>query len=218
MKCLISIILAALSFAVNLNALAATNGDDKKVTKTIAVPSKDPWDFDVHGGAGFGTFTNKLGVTKNFGGFIAGIALFNENLLDYQTGMISADFLLDAANNQVIRKGFSAGTNYALIGGKKRTIERLKMGTVVSQSNYSLSWNNRITYDSFTVTPTAVGLENLDGSNASYVTGIGFNIFITGQTSLSISLMNTVVSFAASVEKSTQKSTELGFALRSYLK
>jgi hypothetical protein len=196
---------------------AATLGDDKKVTRTISVPSKDPWDYDVHGGAGFGTFKNKLGATKNFGGFMAGFALYNENLLDNQTVFVSGDFLIDAANNQVIRKGFGVGSNYALLGGKKRTVDRLKTGVFVTQNNFSLTWNNRLSYDSFTVTPTAVGIETLDGSNVSWLTGVGFNIFITTQTSLSISLMNTVLSYSSSVEKATQSSTELGLALRSYL-
>ncbi|RYZ58212.1 MAG: hypothetical protein EOP07_07745 [Proteobacteria bacterium] len=197
---------------------AATSvGADKKVSRTIPVSSKDPWDVDVHGGAGFGTFTLKNGVNKSFGGLIAGLALYNESLLDNQTLYISGDFLIDQANQQVVRKGFGIGSNYAITGGKKRTIDRLKTGVIAHQNNYSISWNNRLSYDSFSSTPTQVGLETLDGSTMTILTGFGFNMFIGTQTSLGLSLMQSVMSFSASVEKSTQTSTELGFAIRSYL-
>ena len=211
------IIASGLSISLSPLALAADQAAEKKFERTLSIANKDPWDLDVHGGGGFGNYTNKYGVNKTFGGYLAGVSIYNENLLDQQTATFTADILVDAANQQVIRKGFGVGTNWAVFGGKKRTIERLKTGVIVSQSNYSISWNNRLSYDSFTVTPVAVGIDNLDGSNVSWLTGLGINLFYGTESNLGLSLMSTVLSFSSSIEKSTQKSTEFGLAWRTYL-
>ncbi len=196
---------------------AATNSADKKVTKTIAVPSTDPWDLDVHTGAGFGTFKTKDEVSKSFGGFLLGLGLYNERLLDRQTAFLSVDFLIDSATQQVIRKGFGVGTSWALLGGKKRTVDRLKVGTAVSQNNLSLSWVNRVTYDVYSITPSAIGIETLEGANISWTTGLGFLYLIGPDSSVGLGLQQTLLSFSASIEKSTASSTELTLAWRTYL-
>ncbi|MES2745523.1 MAG: hypothetical protein V4655_08845 [Bdellovibrionota bacterium] len=204
--------------AVSSSSLwAVSNAGDKKVTKTISVPSIDPWDLDVHTGAGFGTFKNKDEVSKSFGGFLLGLGLYNERLLDRQTAFLSVDFLIDSATQQIIRKGFGIGTSWALLGGKKRTVERLKVGTAVSQNNLSLSWINRVMYDAYSITPSSIGIETLEGANISWTTGLGFQYLIGQDNSVGLSLQQTLLSFSASIEKSTASSTELTLAWRTYL-
>lgn len=215
MKYLAALILTSLGMHASIASGAVSA--EKKVSRTIPVPNKDPWDYDVHGGAGFGDFTLKNGVKKSYGGYVAGATVYNESIFDNQTVYVSGDMLIDQANQQVIRKGFSLGTNYALIGGKKRIIERLKPGAFVSQNNFFVTWNNRLSYDSYSVTSTKLGIETLDGSVVSLLTGVGINMFISTQMSLGISLMQSVMSFSASVEKSSATTTELSVAFRTYL-
>lgn len=198
-------------------SLAAASESGKKVTRTIAVSSVDPWDFDVHTGAAFGTFKNKDEVTKTFGGFLGGIKLYNESIFDEQTAFLSLDLLIDAESQQIIRKGASIGAAWAFLGGKKRTIERMKVGTAVAQNELALSWINQMNYNSYSITPQAIGIESLEGSNISWSSGFGFHWLIYRDSSLGLSLQQTLFAFSASIEKSTASSTELTLAWRSYL-
>ncbi len=190
---------------------------EKKAGKTIRVPSTDPWDYDVHTGAGFGTFTNKDEIKKAFGGVLAGISLYNEKIFDSQTALLKADVLIDGGTQQIIRKRLAVGTDWPLLGGKKRTIERFKAGTAVSQSNFNLSWSNTLAYDLFTITPNAVGIENLQGSHLGWSTGIGLQWVYGEDASLGLKVEQTLMSFASSIEKSKSASTDLIISLRNYL-
>ncbi len=202
---------------VSPQLLAAPLKSEKKVGNTIRVASTDPWDYDVHSGVGFGTFTNKDEVQKSFGGVIAGITLYNERIFESQTAHATADILIDGQSQQIIKKSLSLGTDWAFVGAKKRTVERFKAGTAVSQSSFSLNWINSLAYDSFTITPNAIGIDNLQGSHMGWSTGLGLHWLLTEDASLSLRLEQTLLSFASSIEKSKSSSTDFSFGIRSYL-
>lgn len=209
--CLCAVLLSAPS------ALSQENDGEARVAKTILVPPKDPYDLDLHLGAGFGTFTTKDNFAKTFGGMLLGATLYNETLLQRLTSSASFDLLIDGSSLQVIRKGFSGAFAWNFLGGKKQQIYRLKPGIYASSNPLALAMVWRIGYDSFAATPTAVGALELNGSNAHLDTGFRMTWRTGSQSSLGLDLMVSVLSLATSIEKSTQNSTELSFGWRNYL-
>jgi len=197
--------------------LAQERDSDAKVSKSIQVTTKDPWDLDLHMGAGFGTFTTKDNFAKSFGGLLTGVAVYNEYLFPRFTSSAALDLLIDGASLQVIRKGFSGSLAWNFLGGKKQQIYRLKPGTFASSNDLSVGWVWRLGYDSFSATPSAVGALELTGSNIHIDTGLRLHWKYGSQSSLGLESMITVVSMAMSIEKSTQKATELTFSWRYYL-
>ncbi len=198
-------------------AIGQDRDNDAKISKTITVAGKDPWDLDLHFGAGFGTFTTKDNFSKSFGGLLTGIAVYNEYLIPRFTSSAAFDLLIDGGSLQVIRKGFSGSLTWNFLGGKKQQIYRLKPGTFASNNNLSLGWVWRLGYDSFSATPSAVGALELTGSNVHLDTGLRTSWKYGSQSSLGLELMVTVLSMAMSIEKSTQSATEVSIAWRYYL-
>lgn len=198
-------------------ALAQDRDTDARVSKTISVSAKDPWDLDLHFGAGFGTFTTKDNFSKSFGGLLAGAAIYNEYLLPRFTSAVALDLLIDGDSLQVIRKGVVGSIAWNFLGGKKQQVYRLKPGTFASTNSLALGWVWRLGYATFSATPSAVGALELTGSNVNLDTGLRLMWKYGSQSSLGIDAIVTVLSMATSIEKSTQKSTELAFAWRYYL-
>jgi hypothetical protein len=198
-------------------ALAQDRDGEAKVSKTISVSSKDPWDLDLHFGAGFGTFTTKDNFSKSFGGLLTGMAVYNEYLLPGFTAAAALDLLIDGGSLQVIRKGVLGSLTWNFLAGKKQQIYRLKPGTFASSNPFALGWVWRLGYASFSATPSAVGALELTGSNVHLDTGLRMSWRYGNQASLGIDATFTVLSLAMSIEKSTQKATELIFCWRYYL-
>ncbi len=208
--------LLALTFLAS-PAVAQDRDAEGKVNKTIAVPSKDPWDLDLHFGAGFGNFTTKDNFSKSFGGLLSGVTVYNEYLLARFTTSAGFDLLIDGGSLQVIRKGLHAGLTWNFMGGKKQQVYRLKAGTFASSNDLALGWVWRLGYASFSATPSAVGALELTGSNLHLDTGLRLTWKYGSQSSLGLDAMLTVLSMAMSIEKSTQRSTEFTFSWRYYL-
>ncbi len=208
--------LLALTFLAS-PAVAQDRDAEGKVNKTIAVPSKDPWDLDLHFGAGFGNFTTKDNFSKSFGGLLTGMTIYNEYLLSRFTTSAGFDLLIDGGSLQVIRKGLHTGLTWNFLGGKKQQVYRLKAGTFASSNDLALGWAWRLGYASFSATPSAVGALELTGSNLHLDTGLRLTWKYGSQSSLGLDVMLTVLSMAMSIEKSTQRSTELTFSWRYYL-
>jgi len=198
-------------------ALAQDQDGDVKLSKTIPVTSKDPWDLDLHFGAGFGTFTTKDNFSKSFGGLLTGMAVYNEYLLPGFTAAAALDLLIDGGSLQVIRKGVHGSLSWNFLGGKKQQIYRLRPGTFASTNPFALAWVWRLGYASFSATPSAVGALELTGSNVHLDTGLRLTWKYGNQSSLGMDAIITVLSMAMSIEKSTQRATELTFSWRYYL-
>ena len=210
-------ILALLSVFDSFEGWAQSPDAEVRVAKTIMVPPKDPLDLDLHMGAGFGTFTTKDNLTKSFGGLLVGGTLFQETMLSRFTASSSIDLLIDGGSLQVIRTGIAGALTWNFLGGKKQQIYRLKPATFASSNPLSLGWVWRIGYDSFAGTPAAIGALALTGSNSHLDSGFRTTYRMGNSASMSLDLMTTVLSLAASIEKSTQKATELSFGWRYYL-
>lgn len=200
-----------------LGLMAQDKEGDAKVQKTIIVATKDPWDLDLHFGAGFGTFTTKDNFSKSFGGLLTGATVYNEYLFPRFTGAASFDLLIDGGSLQVVRKGFAGSITWNFLGGKKQQVYRLKPATFASSNPLSLGWVWRVGYDSFSATPSAVGALELTGSNVHLDTGLRLTWRIGSQSNLGVETMITVLSLAMSIEKSTERATELAFSWRYYL-
>jgi hypothetical protein len=93
----------------------------------------------------------------------------------------------------------------------------LKVGTAVSQNNLSLSWQNRVVYAAYSITPSAIGIETLEGANISWISGLGLQWMLGQDSSVGLNVQQTLLCFSASIEKSTAVSTELVFSWRTYL-
>jgi hypothetical protein len=198
-------------------AVAQDRDAESKVTKTIPIPAKDPWDLDLHFGAGFGTFTTKDNFSKSFGGLLTGATVYNEYLLSRFTSSAGFDFLIDGGSLQVIRKGVHGSLAWNFLGGKKQQIHRLRAGTFASSNDLALGWAWRLGYASFSATPSAVGALELIGSNLHLDTGLRLTWKYGSQSSLGVDAMVTLLSMAMSIEKSTQSATELTLSWRYYL-
>jgi hypothetical protein len=198
-------------------ALAQDRDTEGRINKTIPVPAKDPWDLDVHFGAGFGTFTTKDNFSKSFGGLLTGITLYNEYLFQRFTSAAALDLLIDGGSLQVIRKGVHGSLAWNFLGGKKQEIYRLKPGVWASSNDLSLAWLWRLGYASFSATPSAVGALELTGSNLHLDTGLRMTWKFGSQSSMGLDATITALSMAMSIEKSTQRSTELTLSWRYYL-
>lgn len=208
--------LLALCFLAG-SAVAQDRDAESRVSKTIPVPVKDPWDLDLHFGAGFGTFTTKDNFSKSFGGLLTGVTLYNEYLLSRFTSSAGFDFLIDGGSLQVIRKGAHGSLTWNFLGGKKQQIYRLRPGTFASTNTLALGWVWRLGYASFSATPSAVGALELTGSNIHLDSGLRLTWKYGSQSSLGIDAMVTLLSMAMSIEKSTQRATELTLSWRYYL-
>jgi hypothetical protein len=190
---------------------------EAKVSKSIPVPAKDPWDLDLHFGAGFGTFTTKDNFSKSFGGLLTGATVYNEYLFPRFTTAAGFDLLIDGGSLQVIRKGAHGSLTWNFLGGKKQQVYRLRAGTFASGNDLALGWVWRLGYASFSATPSAVGALELTGSNLHLDTGLRLTWKYGSQSSLGLDVMVTALSMAMSIEKSTQRATELSLAWRYYL-
>ncbi|HET9236849.1 MAG TPA: hypothetical protein VFO10_06340 [Oligoflexus sp.] len=208
--------LLALCFLAS-SAVAQDRDSETRVSKTIPVPAKDPWDLDLHFGAGFGTFTTKDNFSKSFGGLLTGASVYNEYLLSRFTSSAGFDFLIDGGSLQVIRKGVHGSLVWNFLGGKKQQIHRLRAGTFASSNDFALGWAWRLGYASFSATPSAVGALELTGSNLHLDTGLRMTWKYGSQSSLGVDAMVTLLSMAMSIEKSTQRATELTLSWRYYL-
>jgi hypothetical protein len=198
-------------------ALAQDRDAEGKVSKSIPIPTKDPWDLDLHFGIGFGTFTGKDNFSKSFGGLLTGATLYNEYLFSRLTSAAGFDLLIDGDSLQVIRKGVQGSLTWNFLGGKKQQIHRLRAGTFASSNDLALGWVWRLGYASFSATPSAVGALELTGSNLHLDTGLRLTWKYGSQSSLGLDAMITVLSMAMSIEKSTQRATELTCSWRYYL-
>lgn len=208
--------LLLLSFLAS-SAVAQDRDGESRVSKTIPVPAKDPWDLDLHFGAGFGTFTTKDNFSKSFGGLLTGASVYNEYLVSRFTSSAGFDFLIDGGSLQVIRKGVHGSLAWNFLGGKKQQIHRLRAGTFASSNDFALGWVWRLGYASFSATPSAVGALELTGSNLHLDTGLRMTWKYGSQSSLGVDVMVTALSMAMSIEKSTQRATELTLGWRYYL-
>ncbi|WP_141732904.1 hypothetical protein [Oligoflexus tunisiensis] len=198
-------------------AFAQDRDGEGKVTKTIPVPTKNPWDLDLHFGAGFGTFTTKDNFSKSFGGLLTGMSVYNEYLFSRFSSAAALDLLIDAGSLQVIRKGVNGSLTWNFLGGKKLQIHRLKPGILASSNTFGLGWVWRLGYASFSATPSAVGALELTGSNVHLDTGLRLTWKYGTQASLGLDVMTTVLSMAMSIEKSTQNASEFTLSWRYYL-
>jgi hypothetical protein len=208
--------LLLLSFLAS-SAVAQDRDGESRVSKTIPVLAKDPWDLDLHFGAGFGTFTTKDNFSKSFGGLLTGASVYNEYLVSRFTSSAGFDFLIDGGSLQVIRKGVHGSLAWNFLGGKKQQIHRLRAGTFASSNDFALGWVWRLGYASFSATPSAVGALELTGSNLHLDTGLRMTWKYGSQSSLGVDVMVTALSMAMSIEKSTQRATELTLGWRYYL-
>ncbi len=196
---------------------AQQKAEDRRPSRTIFVPSSKAWDFALATGAGFGTYSSKATDSKSFGGIaLVGDAL-SDTLFDSSTVYLRLTALLDLQNRQIVRKGLGLGQSFYLVGGKKRSIDRLKIGTIVATDRHTLSIPVRITQNFFSASPLTAGAKELDGTTLNLESGLAYAWNWDGTTSLGFELGITLMSLSNSVERAKEATTEVLFSSRRYL-
>lgn len=209
------IILAALT--IQTPVVLAQDDENQTVINTIRVSEADAPDITVQIGSGSGTFTPAASKAKTFGGILTGARINYDHTPLAFTPFIEIRALIDGSSNQVIRQSFAGGAHYYLIGGKKRIIKTSLVGDVASSNASSLAFTTRISQDNYSITPTTIGVEILQGGVLNIAIGFTSTWNYSDTSSLTFELSNTLLSFASSVEKATATALDIGFGWRTFL-
>ncbi len=207
--------LLLLSLAAPL--LGQQKTEDKKAMKTISTPSSKAWDLALATGASFGTYSSKTTDTKNFGGIALVGDWFSDALMDWGTSSVRASLLVDLQNKQIVRKGIALGESFYLLGGKKRDLDRIKLGTIVSTTRHNLAFPLRLSQNFFSASPVTAGAKDLSGTTINLESGLVYSLNLDSGLSLSFELGLTLLSLSNSVERAKEASTEVLFSARKYL-
>ena len=196
--------------------LAQQRGEEKRASKTLFVPSAKAWDLAFATGASFGTYSSKTTDTKSYGGISISGDWLSDSLFESGTVSLRASFLLDLQNKQIVRKGLSVAQAFYLLGGKKREIHRLKIGTIASSHRHTLSLPVRVSQNFFSASPVTAGAKELDGTTLNLESGLAYAWNQDNGISWGVELGFTLLSLSNSVERAKETTTEVLFSTRRY--
>jgi hypothetical protein len=147
-------------------------------------------------------------------GGIAGSGMF---LFDYSrwiTNFVEPQLVLDLVSFSVLRKGGGAGIMIHLLGGPRKVVTSLPLGTMLSRTQYNVSLIGRIGYYAYTARDKNEQSEPVTGSTAEIFVGLNGGWNVTEFSSLGFEFGLTPFSAPTSIENVKSASTELMGYLR----
>lgn len=175
----------------------------------------DNLDLSVGSGAVVGTVsaTDKDGTVRKFR--IGGIpfeAMINRDLSERWTANTQAQVLLDVVNQQMLRQGFAGMLCYHFLGGARRLESQGEVLSSTSTSRYNLSVAVRAGVFSYAATDRKDPSQRLSGGVWEMASGIEYRRTVSERGAVGVSVLGTVLTLPASVDRiSTQTIELLGF-------
>lgn len=193
----------------------------------MAVASSDaPADplegFDVSFGSGgvVGKVaaTESDGTVRNFRvGGIPFAGLLNRDVAEHWTASFQVQVLLDVVNQQMLRQGFAGTMSYHLLGGARRLAASSEALSSTSTSRYNLSIPVRAGIFNYAATNRKDPSQRLSGAAWELASGLEYRRTISERSALGVSVLATVITLPASVDRIATRTVEVLGYWRVYL-
>jgi hypothetical protein len=151
-----------------------------------------------------------------FGG-IPFAAFLNRDMAERWTGSLQLQALLDVINQQMLRQGFAGTISYHLLGGARQIRAPGEFVNAISTSRYNLSIAVRGGLFNYAAADRKNPSERLSGAVWEMAAGVEYRRTVSERSALGASLMATVITLPASVERIASRSAELLGFWRVYL-
>lgn len=188
------------------------------LSSAATVAKADAFDgLDVATGSGavMGTViaTDSDGTTRRFTtNGIPFVAMLYRDLASHWTGNLQAQVLLDLRNQQMIRQGFAGTMAYHVLGGARRIVSANDVVRNISTSRYNLSLLLRGGVFNYAATDRENPKLRLSGSVWEMASGLEYRWTMSDTSAVGASVLGSVITLPASVDRLTARTVEvLGF-------
>ena len=176
------------------------------------------YDLGISTGATFGTGTQGTGDKPRefgYGGFPFALAL-NENVSAKWTLQFSGSMVFDLGNIEITRSGLQFSAFYHLLGGSRSLVAEYGQDRVISGDPYNFSLILQLNYQHYAAVAKAGGA-SLSGSLIGTAVGLEYRFDFSDHSAIAFDLLNSLVSFPASVERLSIKTTEFLVSWRFFI-
>jgi hypothetical protein len=188
------------------------------VTANADVPEGLDMSAGTGGALGSVAKTREDGTAQTYPiGGVPFAAILNRDLAEHWAGGLEAQMMLDIVNQQMIRQGFAGSISYHLLGGPRRLVWPGSAVNITSMSHYNLSFKTRGGIFNYAAAARNDPGHGLSGSVWEFSAGVEYRQDLSERNAAGTSLMTTVLSLPASIDRLSTSMTELLLFWRFYL-